>query len=255
LIPSGGRFADKLELCSKKKRSKIILALDLDYRTNTHSLLSDAIELVGETSDSICAVKINFHLLLPLSMSEITRLNGVIRKRGLVSIADIKLNDIDNTNRVTTRYLWDSGFSAVIANPFVGFEGALDVVFKQARERGKGVILLGYMSHRGADEGYGLKLYNGRTIFREFLERAKNWKADGMILGSTRPEKIVEARKVLGPRVKLICPGSGAQGGNSVESLKAGADYLIYGRAIVQSKNPGEAAKDILRSLSSIAKN
>jgi orotidine-5'-phosphate decarboxylase len=255
LTSSGGTFADKIKRCSIKKRSRIILALDLDHRANTRNLLSDAMNLVRETSDAICAVKINFHLLLPLSISEITRLNSFITKRGLVSIADIKLNDIDNTNRVTTEYLWDSGFSAVIANPFVGFEGALDVVFEQAHRRGKGIILLGYMSHKGADEGYGLKLPNSRTIFREFLERAKNWKADGMILGSTRPEKIVEARKILGRKIKLICPGSGAQGGNSVESLKAGADYLIYGRAIVQSKHPGQTAKDILRSLSSITKN
>ncbi len=159
-------FRKKLETCSIRKKSKIILALDMDHRKNTRDLLSDSKKLVRDTSHSICAVKINFHLILPLSIAEMTSLNEFIERAGLISIVDIKLNDIDNTNRVATEYLWDSGFSAVIANPFVGYEGALDIVFEGAQRLGKGVILLAYMSHKAADDGYGLKLYNSHTMFR-----------------------------------------------------------------------------------------
>ena len=38
----------------------------------------------------------------------------------LQTIADIKLNDIGNTNKVTTEHLWNLGFDAVIANPIMG---------------------------------------------------------------------------------------------------------------------------------------
>jgi orotidine-5'-phosphate decarboxylase len=233
----------------------LILALDLDHRKDTSQLLRDAKSVVDATSESICAVKINFHLLLPLSISEVASLNDFIRSKDLLSIADIKLNDIDNTNLTATEYLWDSGFSSVIVNPFVGYEGALDAVFKRAQELGKGVITLAYMSHKGADEGYGLVIENGRTIFNEFLERAVRWKSDGVILGSTRPDKILAARAVIGSGIKIICPGSGAQGGSAIESIRAGADYLIYGRAIMQSGDPNQAAKSILASLSRRARN
>ncbi len=142
-----------------------------------------------------------------------------------------RLNDIDNTNRIAVDYLWKAGFSAVIVNPFVGFEGGLDSVFASARSRGKGVITLAFMSHIAANEGYGLKLEDGSTIFELFLQRAKSWSADGVILGSTRPEKIKFAKsKLEGSSCKIFSPGSGAQGGDPTAALDAGSDYLIYGR-------------------------
>jgi len=248
-------FRNALDSISEEKRSKIILALDLDYREDTTNLLRDAKKIIRATSDYICAVKINHHLMLPLSIADIASLNKSIAEEGLLSIADLKLNDIDNTNRVATEYLWAAGFSAVIVNPFAGYPGALDVVFKNARQLGKGVITLAYMSHKGADEGYGLKLESGKTIFDEFLERAKRWGSDGVILGTTRPEKIRIASKTVGKKVKIICPGTGAQGGDSFASIGAGADYLIFGRSIVLSVNPRSAVKQIFQSIASTMKN
>ena len=238
-----------LDKTSTRNKSRIILALDIDHRKNTRNLLRDAKKLVEETSSLICAVKINFHLLLPLSMSEMSALIRFIKKKGLVAIADLKLNDIGNTNRVATEYLWDMGFSAIVVNPFVGYEDALDVVFDEARKRGKGVITLAYMSHKAADEGYGVRLAGGKELFLDFLERAKRWGADGVILGSTRPEKILAARSSLGANIRIICPGSGAQGGDAAASIRAGADYLIYGRAITESSEPKEEAIQIIKSL------
>lgn len=242
-------FKRKLDENSQSLNSKIILALDLDHRDDTRNLLRDARNIVELTADHVCAVKINFHLILPLSLSELTELNKFIVTKGLLSIADLKLNDIGNTNRVATEYLWDAGFSAVIVNPFVGFLDGLDVVFKRARELGKGVITLGYMSHKGADEGYGLELSDQRTMFDVFLEKAKSWKSDGVIVGTTRANKIKRARQVLGRQTGIFCPGSGAQGGDQLAALKAGADYLIFGRTIVASPDPRAAARQIKRSL------
>ncbi|MDG6995914.1 MAG: orotidine 5'-phosphate decarboxylase [Nitrososphaerota archaeon] len=250
-IGAQNSFLKLIDEKSKKADSRLILALDPDFRSDTSSLLKDAKAIVEATSDYICAVKINFHLLLPLSLNEISELNKLADSFGLPVIADIKLNDIDNTNRVATSYLWASGFSAVIVNPFVGYENGLDVVFSEAHRLNKGVITLGFMSHAGAGEGYGLKLADGRTISQLFLEKAVSWGADGVILGTTRPEQISRARQVLGSRIKIISPGSGAQGGNPVASLRAGADYLIYGRAIVGDSNPKAAVKRIREALAS----
>ena len=238
-----GSFNQTIDAISAEKVTKTILALDLDYRRNVRSLVHDARDLLAKVSDYICAVKLNFHLILPLSLSQIASLNDKINREGLVSIADIKLNDIGNTNVVTTKYLWNCGFSGVIVNPFVGYKGALDAVYEGAAKNDKGVISLAYMSHEGADEGYGLKLQSGRSIFDEFLKRAVDWKSSGVIMGATRPEKISIARKYLGTGIKIICPGSGAQGGDAAAALGAGADYIIVGRAITKSRNPANAAK------------
>lgn len=212
-------------------------------------LVQDAKQLIRDTSDYICAVKFNFHLIAPLSLQDLRSINDLISDYHLPSIADIKLNDIDNTNRVATEYFWKAGFSAVIVNPFVGYEGALDVVLTRAKELGKGIIVLVYMSHRGAQEGYGLVLKDGRTLFDLFLDRATQWRADGIIVGSTRPEKIHAARARVGEEIKIFSPGSGAQGGDPLKSLEAGSDYLIIGRSIVESENPKEEANRLFRSL------
>jgi orotidine-5'-phosphate decarboxylase len=244
-------FTNLMEASSTRSKSKLILALDLDFRNDITNLAKDAKEIVSLTAEYFCAIKINFHLIAPLGLSELKSLNELIASRyQLPTIADIKLNDIGNSNRVATEYLWNAGFDAVIVNPFVGYEGGLDVVLNRAGVLGKGVIFLAYMSHKAADEGYGLILRdNNKTIFDLFLERANYWNANAVIVGSTRPDRIKLAREKLRNEIKIISPGSGAQGGDPKKSLEAGADYLIVGRSIIDAENPREEARRLFQSL------
>jgi orotidine-5'-phosphate decarboxylase len=246
-----GSFNQTLDAISKERATKTILALDLDYRKDVTGLLHDAKTLVKKVSHYVCAVKVNYHLIVPLSLSQISSLNDQISNEGLISIADIKLNDIGNTNSVTTKYLWNCGFAGVIVNPFAGYKGALDAVYESASKLRKGVISLAYMSHEGADEGFGLKLEGRRTIFGEFLKRAVKWKSSGVIIGTTRPRRISIARKFLGSGIKIICPGTGTQGGDAASALRAGADYIIVGRSIIDSHDSADSARHY-QSLASI---
>ncbi len=242
-------FGQSIKKSSERSNSRTVLALDLNFREDLSGLYGEARNLIESTSEFICAVKLNMHLVIPLSFSDLESLNQIITERGLVSIADLKVNDIDNTNLIASRYLWKAGFSAVIVNPFVGYEGGLDLLIREAHSIEKGVISLAYMSHKGADDGYGLKLADGRTMFELMLERTKLWSADGVIVGATRTEMISKAREDLGRDIKIFSPGHGAQGGEALESLKAGADYLIYGRSIISARDPREAAKSIHHSV------
>ncbi len=136
------------------------------------------------------------------------------------------------------------------ANPFVGWEEGLKPVFDIAHRQGLGVILLVYMSHKGAKEGYGQIISNPKTNektlqYISFAEKAVRWDADGAVVGATYPEKIAEIHKILGDRVPIYSPGIGTQGGNIKSALKAGASYLIVGRTITLSKKPGRTAEKI----------
>jgi orotidine-5'-phosphate decarboxylase len=231
--------------------SRIILALDIPHRRSTKDLLKDSVAILDKVWDLVAAVKINFHLVIPLSLEGLSELNDRIHTAGLCSIADIKLNDIDNTNEIATDYLWDAGFDAVIVNPFAGFKGGLDVVYNRGRQLNKGVISLAYMSHQGADESYGLETSTGASMFEIMIERANLWDSDGVILGTTRIDKIRDARSILRKSIKIISPGSGSQGGDPLAALKAGGDYLIFGRSLINAGDPRDATLRISEALKS----
>ncbi len=228
--------------------SPIVLALDLAQgeEEGSEELKARAIRLVEEASDAICAVKINAQLLLPLGLQGVAEILKAAHQLGLQAIMDAKINDVGHTNEFIARAFFEAGFDAVIANPLVGWEEGLRTVFDEASKRAGGVILLVYLSHEAATEGYGLhvKTEDGgiKPLFHVFLERALKWNADGVVVGATHPEKIREAAALLRARIPIYSPGVGAQGGGLETALASGATYPIIGRAIVEAQNPREAA-------------
>jgi len=78
-----------------------------------------------------------------------------------------------------------------------------------------------------------------------FARKALKLEADGAVVGATYPEKIKEVHAILGEKTPIYSPGIGAQGGEIKSALKAGARYLIVGRAITLAENPAESANEI----------
>jgi orotidine-5'-phosphate decarboxylase len=239
-------FRERIAKAAADKKSPIVLALDPP--AGRRGLPEFAAKIIRAVEQHVCAVKMNFHLLLPLSAPEISRINRLAHSRGLQSIADIKLNDIESTNEVAVDHLTRMGFDAVIANPFIG-RGALAALVQKAHRADAGVIALVYMSHPGAKEGFGLEV-GGRGLYREFLQRAADAGADGIVVGATQLDILRQVAK----RLPVYSPGVGAQGGDAEQAVRAGADYLIIGRSIVEARQPGRAAKEIQDRILSVRK-
>ncbi len=238
-----------MDCSAKENRSNLILALDLPLSLEPRQLLSRSINLLEEVHSYICAVKINRHLVLPLGLfNGIQRIVSLAHDLGLPIIMDCKINDIGDTNRVIAEFYYNAGFDAVIANPFVGWDEGLQPVFEVAKRKRRGVILLVYMSHKGALEGYGQKIMDSKTgklisQYLVFAEKALFWNADGAVVGATFPEKIEAVYSVLKERVPIYSPGVGVQGGNIEAAVAAGARYLIVGRSITLAEEPAKTAK------------
>ena len=249
-------FKEKMEATAIKKESSIVLALDFPFRSldKRGELLVEAQDVLEAVHPYVCAVKINHQLSLPLgTFNGVQKLVALIHEKGLLAIMDCKANDIGATNQVIAEYYYTTGFDALIANPFIGWEEGLEPIFKVARRLQRGVIILAYMSHKGANEGYGQTVYNDATGTKTpqyvlFAKKALRWKADGVVVGATYPEKITEINRILGENVPIYSPGIGAQGGSAETALKAGARYLIVGRGLTLAQNPGETAKKLLAS-------
>jgi len=242
-----------MEQTAKNKESNIILALDFPFEKpeNRAKLFSKAEHTLEAAHPYICAVKFNRHLVLPLGTFDgVQKLVKKIHDMGLTAIMDCKVNDIGSTNQTIAEYYYAAGFDALIANPFVGWEEGLKPVFDVAHKLQRGVILLAYMSHKGAWEGYGQEIFDTETSekafqYVAFAKKALKWNADGVVVGATYPEKIREVHEILADRISIYSPGIGAQGGKIESALKAGARYLIVGRAITLSENPAETTKKI----------
>jgi len=235
---------------AKKASSNIVLALDLPL-DHPHRLLSRSIEILKTVHPYICAVKINRHLVLPLGLfNGVQKILNSAQDFGLPTIMDCKINDVGHTNRIIAEYYYKAGFDALTASPFVGWEEGLQPVFEVANQMRRGVIILVYMSHKAAEEGYGQKIHDPKTgrlspQYVAFAERALSWNADGAVVGATYPEKIREVHKILRDRVPIYSPGVGVQGGDAESAMRAGARYLIVGRTIILAENPAENAKSI----------
>ena len=236
-------FKTRLRQISKSN-GKVILAND--YNSSEKNLQNKTIENIKKLNPYLCGIKLNFHLLLPLSSKEIIKINKTAHDYGLQTIADIKLNDIGNTNRVTTEHLWNLGFDAVIANPIMGLDSLKNLVKSSHKEK-NGVITLCHMSAPEAKLSYDMEIKMGKKqqLYQLFLNWALTAKVDGIVVGATFPKIIQYCSKQAGKNLSIFSPGVGTQGGNASEVMSSGTDYLIVGRTILNAKNPVEVAKEL----------
>lgn len=235
-------FRDRMLASAERSRSRVVLALDVTGPYETR--LARAEKVLDATKGGVAAVKINHQLLLPFGLEGVGSIVAKCHAEGLPLVADLKLNDIESTNLDAVDSLLAYGFDAVIANPFVGKEEGLGGVVEKMHVKGGGVVLLVYMSHRGASEGYGLEVKGGRPLYAVFAERARDWGADGVLVSAKSPEKIAEARKIVGKQCLIFSPGVGAQGGTR-QGAAPGADFAIVGRSITEAPDPRKALAGI----------
>jgi len=252
-------FRESIKRISESSGTNLILALDIPGR-DPQILLRRCIHVLDEVAPYICAVKINKALVLTLSLKGgVSKILDYAHKLGLMTIMDEKLNDVSHINLEVAEHYFEAGFDALIANPFVGWDGGLDSIFYLAKRICKGVLLLVYMSHGGAAKSYGQTVVDPETgeakpQYVIFTEDALAWGADGAIVGATQPDKVRAVRNILQGRVPIYSPGVAVQGGDPSVAVSAGADYIIVGRAIYESASPKNSASSLREKVAKISR-
>jgi len=202
-----------------EKQNRLILALDVTSR-------EDALRVADAVREHVDAIKINWPLILAAGPDMIREMSSVKDV-----ICDLKIADIPNTNRLIVEQAMARGASAVICHGFPGEDSV-----KACVEAAKGqVFVVSEMSHPGGKQFTA-------PIADRLAALAKSVGARGIVAPATRPGRIAELRKIIGP-LEIISPGVGAQGGKASDAVAAGADYIIVGRAIYEAPDPGESAR------------
>jgi len=202
-----------------QKKNRVILALDVTSR-------ADALRVVEAVKGYVDAIKINWPLILatgPDMIREMSRVKDVI--------CDFKIADIPNTNKLIVEQAMSRGASAVICHGFTG-----DDSVKACVDAAKGqVFVVTEMSHPGGKQFTA-------PVADKLAALARSAGARGIVAPATRPDRIAALREIIGG-LEIISPGVGAQGGKASDAIRAGADYIIVGRAIYDAPDPGSAAK------------
>ncbi|MDR0767709.1 MAG: orotidine-5'-phosphate decarboxylase [Methanosarcinales archaeon] len=209
-----------------QRKTGIILALDVTDEAS-------ALEVTSEVAGLVDAVKIGYPLVLGTGLSIVSKLS-----KYAPVIADFKVADIPNTDRLICEHVFKAGCAAVIVQGFTGPDSLAECV-KTANEFGGKVFVVSEMSHPGGDHFFT------DSVSKEIAALAKKSGAFGIVAPATRPERVKELRTVIGDDLKIISPGVGAQGGSAADTIKAGADFVIVGRSIYNAENPRDEAMKV----------
>ncbi|MFA4877309.1 MAG: orotidine-5'-phosphate decarboxylase [Methanoregula sp.] len=200
----------------------LILALDATEKKR-------ALAIAKACAPHVDAIKLGYPLILSSGLA----IARDLEELDLPLIADFKVADIPNTNRLIAEQVFDAGFSSIICQGFTGRDSVQACVDVSA-DYGGACFVVAEMSHPG-----GAEFFHGGTA-EKIARLAVECGADGIIAPATRPERIRELRKIVGSR-KILSPGVGAQGGDAAAIVKV-VDGIIVGRAIYEAEDPAAAA-------------
>jgi len=217
------------------KKSRIVLAFD-EYG-DSDTVLNRLHQFCEQLGEHLAGVKIGYPTILSTGLPLLKKLLSKFSGEN-VFIADVKVADISFTNSLIARILYETGFDAIIAHGFIGYEGGLEGVFKEAEKLNRGVVIVVSMSHAGSTEFIDPHV-------EKLVQTALEHGADGAVAPATRTRVVRRVREIAGNGLLIFTPGVGMQGAPYGAGLSAGADFEIIGRSITGSQDPLETVLEV----------
>jgi len=256
------KFSDKLLNASRKNKSLLCVGLDPDPNLMPKlDILEFNKAIIDATQDLVCAYKPNLAFYEALGIEGFTILRKTIEHipSGIPVIGDAKRGDIGNTAKAYARALFSTfGFDAATVNPYLGFDSIEPFISYQD----KGIFLLCRTSNPGAQDFQDLRCGGGSSLYEVVAQKAEEWNVHdniGLVVGATCPEELRKVRSIC-PKMCLLIPGIGAQGGDLASAVKYGVDaqgekaIIAISRQIIyasKEKNFAEAARNMAEKIRS----
>ena len=226
--------------------SKIIVAIDLNN-------LNKALKLVKKLKDHVFAFKIGHEFFYNFGHEGYKKIYKICPNIFL----DLKIHDIPNTVH--------KGLEAIFKlKPIfttIHISGGDEMQKASLKNKNRKTKVLGVTILTSLDQKQTKKYFkekNLKTLVKNFAKYAKNNKIDGLVCS---PHEIEIIRKEVGKKIILVVPGIRLENKNfnakddqkrtlsPNKAIKLGANYLVIGRPIIESKNPLKTIKDINKSI------
>jgi orotidine-5'-phosphate decarboxylase len=224
-------FRDKLIAIQRKQHSLVCIGLDSDpqllpnhLRGSTDGVLEFNRRIIEATQDLVCAYKPNlaFYEALGSRGWDILAETLASIPREVVTIGDGKKGDIGNTAEQYAKALFGSlHFDAVTINAYMGF----DAVEPFIRNPEHGAFVLALTSNPGSKDFQRLKIAQ-RPLYEKVMRSCVQWDVRGnigLVVGATNPKELRNVRK-FAPKMPILIPGIGKQGGDLKSSIRFGCD-------------------------------
>ena len=225
---------------------KIIVALDLDNINKT-------LKLVKELKKEAYAFKIGHEFFYNFGIKGYKKIFNICPRIFL----DLKLHDIPNTVLKGLKAI--SKLKPIFTT--IHISGGDDMQKISMLKNNKKTKILGVTILTSLDKKQTFKYYKEKKIeilVKKFANYAKKNNLSGLVCS---PLEISIVRKEVGKKMILVVPGIRTKK-NSLdkkddqkrtltpkEAINLGADFLVIGRPIIESKNPLETIKEINQSI------
>ncbi len=224
---------------------RVIVAIDI---TN----INKAIKLVKSLKNEVYAFKIGHEFFYTFGLDGYKKIFNISPRIFL----DLKLHDIPNTV--------EKGLKAILKlKPIfttIHLSGGDDMQKIASLVENSKTKILGVTILTSLNQKQTLKYFKEKNInnlVKKFAKSAKQNNLNGLVCS---PHEIKIVREQVGNKMTLVVPGIRLN--NNIdkkddqkrvltprEAIKLGADYLVIGRPIIESKNPLETIKKINQSI------
>ncbi len=225
------KFTDQLLQAERRNDSLLCVGLDPEparfpgaWKGDAGRIYDFCSAIVDATKDLVIAFKPQIaYFAANRAEDQLERLMSHIRRVApdVPVILDAKRGDVGSTAEQYAREAFERyQADAVTLSPFMGF----DSIEPFLRYSDKGVILLCRTSNPGGSDLQSQKV--GEDMLYEHIARQAHgpWNTTGqlgLVVGATFPGEIARVRE-LAPRLPLLIPGIGAQGGDARATVQAG---------------------------------
>jgi orotidine-5'-phosphate decarboxylase len=223
-------FINKLAKAAQKNRSLLCIGLDPDPAMMPEGITVFEFNkaIIDATADLVCAYKPNiaFYEAMGNEGLEALKKTRDCVPEHIPVIIDAKRGDIGSTAKAYAQSIFGHfNADAITVNPYLGYD-ALEPFIEYGD---RGVFILCRTSNKGAADFQSLTVEQGgghKMLFEVVAEKVNEWNKHGnlgLVMGATYPQELKLIRERY-PKMLLLIPGVGAQGGDLGPVVKYGAD-------------------------------